>query len=293
MSQRIFHLYRYQIIPNERIQEKLHLSESELSVDEVIQRKNEFFIEAFRQIALQSMLDEIDDTGRKLRIKEVYPLQETTHNQFYVFKVAACKTVTRETENFETMSEEDWPRVHVIVWNDDEQQVLALEHRTSAFNKTNILANLLAKRLNKVLYKHNLNVQIHPIFDKQSFWQLVEGHKVEQIEFKMVTPNMANISKALSDDLKALAKYSNSANTELTMNAPENGELNLSPKLPQLQDLVDYSSKGGGSIRVKYKGVRTKKDTANTHSSIITDEYTVEVSPISLLERIKNFFQNR
>lgn len=31
MSQRIFHLYRYQIIPNERIQEKLYLSENELS----------------------------------------------------------------------------------------------------------------------------------------------------------------------------------------------------------------------------------------------------------------------
>ncbi|MCQ9325871.1 hypothetical protein [Neisseria dentiae] len=293
MSQRIFHLYRYQIIPNERIQEKLPLSENELSVDEVIQRKNEFFIEAFRYIALHSILDEIDDTSRKLRIKEVYPAQEKVNNQFYIFKVAACKTVTRETENFETMSEEDWPRVYAIVWNDDEQQILALEHRTSAFNKTNTLANLLTKRLNEVLCKYNLNVQIYPIFDEQSFWQLVQGQKVEQIEFKMVTPNMANISKALSDDLKALAKYSNSANTELTMNAPENGELNLSPELPQLQDLVDYSSKGGGSIRVKYKGVRTKKDTTNTHSSIIADEYTVEVSPISLLERIKDFFKVR
>lgn len=40
MANRLFHLYRYQIIPNERIQERLPFGD--MTVEEVIQNKNAF-----------------------------------------------------------------------------------------------------------------------------------------------------------------------------------------------------------------------------------------------------------
>ncbi len=48
MANRLFHLYRYQIISNERIQERLPFGD--MTVEEVIQNKNAFFIEAFNNL---------------------------------------------------------------------------------------------------------------------------------------------------------------------------------------------------------------------------------------------------
>lgn len=286
-STRLFHLYRYQINPNERIQERLPLGNNEYTVEQTIAMKNDFFIEAWRNLALNSQLDEINANGRKLKIKEVYPGgNKKSANALHIFMVAACKSVTRETEDFDSETTKDWPRVYVIVWNLPDRQVLAIEHRTIAFSKTNTLANNLTGLLNNLLTAHNLNIQIHPIFDKQSFWDLVHNRKVEQVEFKMVTPNMANISHTLSEDLKALAKTSNSAVTDLVMNATEGGSLNITPQNERIQDLVDYSSKGGGTIKVKFKGVRNREDTNNKHSSMVIQEGELEGYPKDLAEFI-------
>lgn len=102
----------------------------------------------------------------------------------------------------------------------------------------------------------------------------------------MVTPNMANISHTLSEDLKALAKTSNSAVTDLVMNATEGGSLNITPQNERIQDLVDYSSKGGGTIKVKFKGVRNREDTNNKHSSMVIQEGELEGYPKDLAEFI-------
>lgn len=57
MANRLFLLYRYQIIPNERIQERLPLHVGDMTVEEVIQYKNEFFIQAFNNFVSYSDLD--------------------------------------------------------------------------------------------------------------------------------------------------------------------------------------------------------------------------------------------
>lgn len=287
MANRLFHLYRYQIIPNERIQERLPFGD--MTVEEVIQNKNAFFIEAFNNLILQSDLNLYEETARKIRIKQIFPSTHADESeQLFVFKVATRKRLKRETENFESVSEENWPSAFVLIWNDPEQQIIAIEYRPIAFHSTNSLAATLEKRLNEILAIHNLNVQINPIFDKKSFWEFIEGRNLEKVIFKIVTPNMASISQSLSEELKAIAKMSNSATTELALTAPENGTLNISPSMPQLPELVDYSSKGGGNIRVKYKGVKAITNVKTEHSSLTVDEITIEYYPYNLVDKIQD-----
>ena len=290
MANRLFLLYRYQIIPNERIQERLPLHVGDMTVEEVIQYKNEFFIQAFNNFVSYSDLDLYEEAVRKkIRIKQIFPNTHADESeQLFVFKVASRKRMKRETENFESVSEENWPSVFVLIWNDPEQQIIAIEHRPMAFHSTNSLAATLEKRLNEILAIHNLNVQINPIFDKKSFWEFIEGRNLEKVIFKIVTPNMASISQSLSEELKAIAKMSNSATTELALTAPENGTLNISPSMPQLPELVDYSSKGGGNIRVKYKGIKAITNVKTKQSSLTIDELTIECHPYNLVDRIRD-----
>ncbi|WP_283119478.1 hypothetical protein [Neisseria elongata] len=289
MANRLFHLYRYQIIPNERIQERLPLHVGDMTVEEVIQNKNAFFIEAFNNLILQSDLNLYEETARKIIIKQIFPSNRADEiEQLFVFKVATRKRMKRETENFESVSEENWPSVFVLIWNDPEQQIIAIEHRPMAFHSTNSLASTLEKRLNEILVIYNLNVQINPMFDKKSFWEFIEGRNLEKVIFKIVTPNMAAISRSISEELKAIAKMSNSATTELTLTAPESGTLNISPSMPQLPELVEYSSKGGGNIRVKYKGIKAITNVKTKQSSLTIDELTIECHPYNLVDRIRD-----
>lgn len=289
MANRLFHLYRYQIIPNERIQERLPLHVGDMTVEEVIQNKNAFFMEGFNNLVLHSDLDSYEKTARKIRIKQIFPNTHADESeQLFVFKIASRKRMKRETENFESVSEENWPSAFVLIWNDPEQQIIAIEHRPIAFHNTNSLASTLEKRLNEILVSHNLNVQINPMFDKKSFWEFIEGRNLEKVIFKIVTPNMASISQSLSEELKAIAKMSNSATTELTLTAPESGTLNISPSMPQLPELVEYSSKGGGNIRVKYKGIKAITNVKTKQSSLTIDELTIECHPYNLVDRIRD-----
>ena len=99
MANRLFHLYRYQIIPNERIQERLPFGD--MTVEEVIQNKNAFFIEAFNNLILQSDLNLYEETARKIRIKQIFPSTHADESeQLFVFKVATRKRLKRETEKF-------------------------------------------------------------------------------------------------------------------------------------------------------------------------------------------------
>ena len=76
--------------------------------------------------------------------------------------------------------------------------------------------------------------------------------------------------------------------TELALTAPENGTLNISPSMPQLPELVDYSSKGGGNIRVKCKGVKAITNVKTEQSSLTVDEITIEYHPYNLVDRIQD-----
>lgn len=274
-----FELYRYQILPIDRKQSVLFENE-ELSIEELIKRKNEFFIEAFENLCSKTNYSHYnkDIIFGKIAPK-VKPISE--NDNVYVFVMAKQKHMTRETNHFTSQDIENWPKIYLIVMNNDYEQIIAVERRTSAFSSTKNAVDKLSKKLNAVLECKNLAVHISPIYEKRSFWEYIEGEKVKKVEFNLITPNMANISQTISDDLKALAKNSNTARTELALNAADNSNLHITPDNEQIMDLVEYASQGGGEIKVQIRGF---KKAININKGI----KTVSIDNIGIMGNAKN-----
>ncbi|MFZ7343908.1 hypothetical protein [Avibacterium volantium] len=278
-----FELYRYQIIPIERKQLDL-FNISEKSIEELLENKNAYFIEAFNNLCSNSYLDEIEGL-KKILFKKIYPKTELDKSDVYIYLMARPKSITMETNEFTTQELENWPKVYVIVLNQPDEQIIAIEKRTTAFPKTQNAISKLSERLNKILEINNLSVHINPIYDKKVFWEFVQGKSIKKLEFNLITPNMSNISKTLNDDLKNLAKTSNTARTDLRLNAAKNTSLIIDKDNQLINDLVEYSRQGGGSIRVQCKGARRLTD-LNTKISFFSCDYMEVIGPPENIKKI-------
>lgn len=274
-----FELYRYQILPIDRKQSVL-FNNKELSTEKLIERKNEFFIEAFEILCNETNSSPYnkDIIFGKIAPK-VKPISE--NDNVYVFVMAKQKHITRETDDFTSQDIENWPKIHLIVLNNEYEQIIAIERRTNAFSSTKNATTKLTNKLNAVLEYKNLSVHISPIYEKHSFWDFIEGKIVKKIEFDLITPNMANISQAISEDLKTLAKNSNTARTELALNAADNSNLHITPDNEQIVDLVEYASQGGGEIKVQIRGF-------NKAININKGIKTVSIDNIGIMGNAKN-----
>lgn len=279
-----FELYRYQIIPINRTQLDL-FNIQEKNIEELLKNKNSYFIEAFNNLCSNSYLDEIEGL-KKILFKKVYPKKELSTSEVYIYLMASPKSVTMETDEFTTKELENWPKIYLVVLNNSDEQIIAVERRTTAFSTTQSAINKLSNRLNKILELNNLNVHINPIYDKKLFWEFIKGKAINKLEFNLITPNMSNISRVLSDDLKNLAKVSNTARTDLRLNAAENTSLVIEPDNQIINDLVEYSSQGGGNIRVQCRGTKRLTD-LNTGISVFScDSIELNGSPKYVKEMI-------
>lgn len=284
-----FELYRYQIIPINRKQLDLFHS-SEKSLEELLEKKNAYFIEAFNNLCSNSSLDEIEGL-RKILFKRVYPKKDLNYSPVYIYLMATPKSVTMETDEFTLKEIENYPKIYVIVLNNKDEQIIAIEKRTTAFPKTQNAINKLSNRLNKILEIHNLNVHINPIYDKKYFWDFIKGKSIRKLEFNLITPNMANISNVLSDDLKNLAKNSNTARTDLRLNAADDSSLIIEPDNQDINDLVHYSSQGGGGIRLQCKEANRFTDLNKGVSMVSCDSITLEGNPDNIRDLILSFIK--
>ena len=269
-----FELYRYQILPINRAQLEL-FKNTEKSIEELLEKKNHYFIEAFNHLCSNSYLDDIGGI-KKLIFKRIYPKEDFLSEDVNIFLMAKPKSLTMETDDFSSKEIQNWPRIHLIVINDKEKQILAVEKRTSAFPSTKNVIRKISKRLNNILGLNNLNVHINPIYDKQVFWDFIADKSIKKIEFSLITPNMANISKALSDELKNMAKTSNTARTDIRLNAADGTSLIIERDNSYINDLVEYGSQGGGTIRVQTEGVRKFTDINKGITTMSCDSLTLE-----------------
>ncbi len=269
-----FELYRYQILPINRAQLEL-FKNTEKSIEELLEKKNHYFIKAFNNLCSNSYLDDIGGI-KKLIFKRIYPKEECSSEDVNIFLMAKPKSLTMETDDFSSKEIQNWPRIHLIVINDKEKQILAVEKRTSAFPSTRNVIRKISERLNNILGLNNLNVHINPIYDKQVFWDFIADKSIKKIEFSLITPNMANISKTLSDELKNMAKTSNTARTDIRLNAADGTSLIIERDNSYINDLVEYGSQGGGTIRVQTEGVRKFTDINKGITTMSCDSLTLE-----------------
>lgn len=267
MAKTRFNLFRYQLLPRDRyFQGDLY---GPKSVDELIKQKNQIFADALRlPTAFKSDRAEIN-------VQQLYK-----DDNFYLFRLAVNRSVSLETKDFSVRSVDNWPKILVAIWNDPEVQLIAVQHRLQAFQHSRAVAKLIMKSIEEPLSRHQLVSSVEPLIEKRVFWDLVEKHrgKIKRVEFELITPNMASISKALPEDLRAFAKKTNAVKSTLAIEADPGASLVLDKTDPTVDGLNSYTSDGGGSVSITLKGVKKKINTSNEVKEIEIEDAKLEGS---------------
>lgn len=252
-----FNLYRYQILPKDRHFQGALFGEIQ-TIEDLISKKNSLFYEQIKTITKWR--------GKRTTIKgqSIYD-----KDNFLLFKFAPRRTTKIENEYFEEEQYENWPSIVVAIWNEKDKQLIAIQDRKQAFSNTSSVLKTIINSINIALVSKQLKVYAEPIFHKEAFWKIISDYsrQIKNIRFELITPNMANISGALSDDLKNLAKGTNTLKTILEIDA-DDSLLHIEEQDEQVNSLVDYASEGGGNISIKAKGIKKRIQTANSIKSI-------------------------
>jgi hypothetical protein len=246
-----FHIYRYHLLPLDTKYKQIDLFvDKTLTFNEIKKRKNEFF---------KGLLDNLIKSK-----SNKYPLKlEHSEEEKYLFKIAQKKTTTI-TQNFENIVIDNEPYVYVVFNNDPTIQKIAISDNSEAFSNPEVVRNVLKKVFKNDLEKYGLNIEIEQLFDKVNFWEYVKEHRknITSINFQFIKPNLAEISKSLPKVFKNFADNTNSHESHIIIKAPEKGTLkNINKKNSDIEGLVDYTSEGAGSIKLKVKNIRKQLST--------------------------------
>ena len=270
-----FHLYRYQLLPINRFQGDLYGART---VDELIANKNNFFREALNT-PNAFHTSRTDTTTKKI----------FEQDEFILFHVAANRSLNHEMKDFRTETIDNWPKLLVVIWNSPNKQLIAIQHRSTAFQKTDAVARLIFESISPVLLNQQLTAIWEPLFEKHVFWDLIKAHEgnIQEVEFEIITPNMANISGVLPKNLKDFARETNSVRNKISIEADPASSLKIDDSNPTVVGLVDYSSEGGGNISIKVSGYRKKIHTSTTVKEIEVDELALQGEPSEIAKALK------
>ena len=272
----VFRAYRYQLLPLDRNQTKdlYH----DISAKEIITRKNQFFSEALTH------LPKINHKRVELHISV-----EEIQKDFFLIQLAPSRPLTRETADSRREKVENWPHIDAYILNNQDDQLLIIQERVTAFANTDTVANIILRGTRGVLDKIGLSLQIEPLFDESYFWGLVNqySNRITWVEFEFVTPNMANISKTLVNTLKNLGKETNAVREQLTLRSDPLSSLDITPSNELIQGLVEYTSKGAGDIKLKIKGIRKRFQTSTSRREVHLSGIEVTADAKEIIEIIR------
>ena len=258
-----FYCFRYQILPVSKSIQIAYAPHAITSYEQLISKKNELFSEALMNPKFLTFEKERISSRLENRFEEIYQ-----------FRVGFKKGLEVTNKDFSKSKVNDWPNTIVLVNNDSQVQKLLIQHNNRVSNDVSTVVNHIVKSLNTILRPAQLNVQIEPIFEAKAFWHLVKQYlnRITVVDFELVTPNLANISGNLSEELKFAQKDLNSVKLHLKFQSDAHSSLDLSEGNKQLNGIVDYASQGGGSARFKIRGFKKFIDTAKDVKEITIDE---------------------
>lgn len=269
-----FDIYRYQLVPKKVLQ--LTVDDPDLTYEKVVAHKNEYF----HNVIVKSSF-----TGRRGKLPVKIPYDKDNYSVLWIGNEKYQEIV----EDFATKTVPTNPFSTIIIDNNPSSQILAISRNYKAFSDTGVIVRSLSEAINKELDYYNLVVHIEPITSKVDFWNMLKGKegRVKSITFEIIKPNMSNISECLADYLKDFSQETNSHRTMLQINAPEDGVLEgINENSHKMQQLVDYSTNGGGTIKTKVLG---DPKTYSTRDNI----KTIEVPKGTLVEEMdENIFNS-
>lgn len=275
-----FHIFRYQIIPIAQYQ--ISIFDEPMTVEELKTRKNEFFLKALLGI------NEFTHNRAEL----VYQIERLSNN-LILLRLGANRGLRRETREFEKELIDNWPSACIILNNDCMSQKIAIEIEYKAFRNTTTIAEILEKNINSALKNYYLHISILPIFDKRHFWEIVEKHptSITETEFRMISPNMSNITENLKLDLHGWNKITNTQETKVVLKSDNKSYLTFSEGDEPVTSMVDYSSQGGGNIKLRVKGYNRKISTSDEVNEISVNDFELDLHDENM-QTLKNIFED-
>ncbi len=277
-----FDLFRYQIIPKDRTFQ-LNLFEKIRSLEDLLDQKNAIFFDALNKIKHFKTRRSI------IKHKILYQDKDLT-----LYKFAANRYIKRETEDFTEEELSNWPSFYVFIWNAPDKQIIAVQERSSAFQYTETVVKAIIGAVDSYLGSYNLRAHFESIFSEHVFWDVIDKNagKIKDIKFELITPNLANISHMLGDQLKDFARDTNTARTDLSIMADPDSSIIIKKQDAKVKGLVQYASKGGGNISIKLRGITKRIHTKKSKKRIDIDEIKIEgVSDQQVANLIKDLLR--
>ena len=273
MATRIFYLYRYQLLPIDVQPTLLY------DLKDLISKKNQYFHQA-----VMSLKESWKDPAKKRYSYDIY-----RHTEKSIMLIASRqKNVKLIREDHTERDVDSFPFGYVIIDNDKEHQIIAIQESTELRAKT--ILKKIEKALQHFLAKRYLIIKISPIYNEDNFWDFVSKHeeKITSLSFDLITPNMSNISSRLSEDLKKTAKATGTVETNLKFNAASKGTLKLSQDNHELDGLVNYAAQGGGGIFVKVKGARLGFDSNDFQLTLEVEDSQIKDTLENIITLMRN-----
>lgn len=276
-----FNLFMYQIVPiSEHVQLSLPLDNQSTitSLEDLLLIKNKIFINSLISVVQSNNYDErfnieIEDLGKDL----------------YVVKYGFRRHIKHITKEFQEKNVESWPYIYIIIDNNDDKQNIAIQIDRSVVRNTSTISRYIQKLLNDALRVYNLAVYIRPRVRVGDFWYLVQKHKgkIKKVQFELITPNLADLSGKLDEGLKNFFKATKSNENKVVMEAGEGGSLSFSHDDPNIVGIVEYAMKGGGGVKLGFKGYKEMVDLKRKVVTREIDEVSItSMGPEGLSERI-------
>jgi len=267
--------FRYQLLPIQSDQQELwaHLKDTP---EELIQKKNQYFAEA---------IGKLEDYTDKKKYAHVLHLTDDDH---YILKIGQRKSTTLANEKLQEHVAENWPFCYVIIDNDPNNQKMVISENIAAFSTPAVLSKYLASIFKDILQHYGLNIEIEPMFERKDFWRVVRNQSITRLNFTVIRPNMARISKSLPKAFRAAVEETNSHKSVIAFNAPEKGVLeNINEQNESIDGLVQYAAEGGGHIKIKMQGKRKMIDTAELPVKSEVTQIELEGSVNALIKFFK------
>jgi len=274
-----FRLYRYHLSPLSNTPFEIKYDSDAaitFTASQLKESKNKFF---------EDVLNNADFYNDKRNVLKI----ELNDDQIFVIKLANKKYVT-VVENFVEKELPTQPFVYILINNDSTVQKIAISHNSDAFSNPDVVKNILLKELDKSLAKAGLTIKIEGMYEKEAVWRMLGANKnnLQSLQIKYIKPNLANISSTLPEEFKLLTERLNSQESSLNFRAPSNGVLeNIDRNNSDLSGLIDYTSEGAGTVKIKVKGYRKVITSQDTPVEIGIDEATFEGSPEDVINAIK------
>lgn len=274
-----FKLYRYQLLPIDRHTDDLY---GGLTATQIIERKNDIFAKAV------PFIEHYRHRGSALSVRVDGPEDDA-----FVLRIAPRRSLRRETAEFRIEQIDNWPHVTAILLNRPNEQYIAVQDKPVAFASTNTVVSLLEAATRTPLARAGLRLHVESLFNQETFWSLVKQYqgKVTWVDFEFVTPNMANISKKLSETFKSLAKDTNASQSNLQLCSDPSAALHIDPSDPEVQGLVDYASQGGGDISIKVRGLRKRIQTSSSIRETEMDDLQLSGSAAQIANALRGLLK--